>query len=295
MIKEKEEVKELLQVKYDELFHDLINENEMNTIEWIAMQILNCSYEDIHGKVEVRNIRKQRVLKNERNKFVDLIVNFKNETIILELNNNFKGNYTRNLMYAFNELLSYFGHDEGSYYKKIHRVVLINLNWFYKGNDFGLPEKQEFELPYPNYLKQGYILKVVNINLDRYNELCYNQVKENDKFYKLLTIDNESDLSKLTKDEKLLIDYSTKLKDLSSDNNYKEKVMDQRIEDNLARQEGYFEGIDEGILQGIEKGKKENQKEIVLNMYNNKISLEMISKCTSLTIDEINDIISLKN
>ena len=39
----------------------------MNTIEWIAMQILNCSYEDIHGKVEVRNIRKQRVLKNERN------------------------------------------------------------------------------------------------------------------------------------------------------------------------------------------------------------------------------------
>ena len=278
--------KELLQVKYDELFHDLINENEMNTLEWITMQILECKYEDIHGKVEVKNIRKPRISKNEKTKYVDLIVNLKDETIILELNNNFRGNYTRNLMYALNELLGYFGKDEGSYYKKIHRVILVNLNWFYEGNDFDLPEKQVFELPYPNYTKQGYILKIVNANLDKFNEFCYNQVKETDKFYKLLTINNERDLNSITKDEKLLINYSNKLKDLSGNDKYKEKVMDQRIEDNLAKQEGYFEGVDDGV--------KQNQCEIVLNMYNNKISIEMISKCTNLSQDEVLKIINLE-
>ena len=70
------EEKELLQVKYDLLFHDLFNENEMNTLEWIVMKILNCKHEDIHGKVLVKNIRKPRVLYNEKTNYVDLIVNF---------------------------------------------------------------------------------------------------------------------------------------------------------------------------------------------------------------------------
>ena len=80
---------ELLQVKNDVLFHDLINEHEMDTIEWIVMQILECNYEDIHGKVEVKNIRLTRINRKERSKYVDLIVSYKNEKIILELNNNF--------------------------------------------------------------------------------------------------------------------------------------------------------------------------------------------------------------
>ena len=46
-------VKDLLEVRYDRLFHDLFNENEMDTIEWSVMQILNANYEDIHGKVAV--------------------------------------------------------------------------------------------------------------------------------------------------------------------------------------------------------------------------------------------------
>ena len=120
----------------------------------------------------------------------------------------------------------------------------------------------------------------------KFNEFCYNQVKETDKFYKLLTIKNERDLNSITKDEKLLINYSNKLKDLSGNDKYKEKVMDQRIEDNLAKQEGYFEGVDDGV--------KQKQCEIVLNMYNNKISIEMISKCTNLSQDEVLKIINLE-
>ena len=44
---------EILEVRSDRLFHDLFNEHEMNTIEWIVMQILGKSYEEIHGRVIV--------------------------------------------------------------------------------------------------------------------------------------------------------------------------------------------------------------------------------------------------
>lgn len=62
------------QVKSDILFHDLFNENEMDTLEWLVMQVLECKYEDIHGKVKVKNIRLTRTNKKERSKYVDLIV-----------------------------------------------------------------------------------------------------------------------------------------------------------------------------------------------------------------------------
>lgn len=278
---------ELLQVKYDDLFHELFNENEMQTLEWSVMKILDCSYEDIHGRVEVKNIRKPKVNDKEKNKYVDLIVNYKNETIILELNHNFRGNYTRNIMYAFNELLSTFGRDDDTYYKKIARVILVNLNWFYEGNDFDLPSKQEFILPYPNYKQQGYILKVVNVNLDCFSKLCYNQVKKSDRLYKLLTIKQKEDLNELVKDEKMLNNYSKKLINLSSDNDYKERVMDRRIEENLAKHEAYFEGVDAGVEAGI----LENQKQVVLNMYNKKYDLKSISEITELSIQEVENII----
>ena len=46
------------------------------------MQIKD-NYEDIHGKVEVKNIRLTRINRKERSKYVDLIVSYKNEKIIL--------------------------------------------------------------------------------------------------------------------------------------------------------------------------------------------------------------------
>ena len=62
-----------------------------------------------------------------------------------------------------------------------------------------------------------------------------------------------------------------------------------------AHQEGLEEGIQKGKEEGIEEGIKEGtlntKKEIVLEMYNDKVSIELISKYTALTIDEIKAII----
>ena len=44
---------------------------------------------------------------------------------------------------------------------------------------------------------------------------------------------------------------------------------------------------EEGIEQGIEQGTINTKKEIVKNMLNQGIDLETISKCTNLSIEEI--------
>ena len=95
----------LLAIKIDRVFKDMFNESQMDTLEWTVMQILNAKYEDIHGNVKVENACLVNTYPEERNKTVDLLVNYNGDKILIELNNNYCGNYMRNLLYAFNIIL----------------------------------------------------------------------------------------------------------------------------------------------------------------------------------------------
>ena len=124
----------LLSVRSDILFNDLFNENEMDTIEWTVMQILECSYEDIHGKVKVCNTKLERQNIKEKRKYVDLLVFYKGEYILIELNNNFNGYYLRNLLYAFNIVLGHIKTSDNylDYRGLEPTIILVNLNWYHK-------------------------------------------------------------------------------------------------------------------------------------------------------------------
>ena len=103
---------DILQVKSDKLFHDLINENEMDTI---VMKILKCEYSH----------------------YVDLIIVYQEYEIILELNNNFLGNIIRNIVYGMTRIVGFYKEIKSKnkkeykdkYYKDKLKVILINLNW----------------------------------------------------------------------------------------------------------------------------------------------------------------------
>ena len=71
--------------------------------------------------------------------------------------------------------------------------------------------------------------------------------------------------------------------------------MDEIIEENVAKQTAYLLGEQSGLEKGIEKGLEkslEKQKEIIINMFNNNLSLEMIANCTNLTVSEVEEIIN---
>ena len=289
MIKEKDE---LLQVRSDILFHDLFNKEDMDTIEWLVMQLLECSYEDIHGKVSVGNIRLTRTFRKEKTKYLDLIVLYKNEKIIIELNNNFDGIYTRNILYAANVLINNYKirddkNLDDDYYKKVVRVLLVNLNWYRGKKGEKIVGKKIYEIPYSDLEESGYLLKIVNVNLDYFTNLCYDKVGKCDKLFKLLTIKSKEELKKLIKNEKLLKNYSSKIIDLSGNEKYSEALMDEIIEENVAKQTAYLLGEQ----SGIEKGIQENKREVVLNMFNNNLSTQMIAICTNLTEEEVEKII----
>ena len=298
---EKDKKGKILQVRSDILFHDLLNESDIEALEWAVSKILGCKHEDIKGKVSIHNIRLTRVNKKERNKYVDLIVEYNNEKIIIELNNNFEGIYTRNILYATNVLLNNYKINDDltindDYYKKVVRVLLVNLNWYPKKKGNKIPAKKIYEIPYSDLENSGYLLKIINVNLDSYENLCYDKVKELDKFYKLLTVDNKEDLDNIIKNEDLLKNYSNKLIDLSSNKDYVEGIMDEIIEENVAKQTAYLlgeqSGLERGLERGIEQGILQNQKEIVINMYNKKYELKDIAEITNLSIQEINEIVN---
>ena len=297
MLEQETNNNKLLLIKNDRVFKDMFNENQMDTLEWVVMKLLNANYEDIHGKVIVKNNELINTYQEERKKTVDLLVDYNGNDILIELNNNYNGNYMRNLLYAFNIISNHYNKGVSNYEIKRNKtkIILVNLNWHPKDYNYHKVDgKREVFLEYPDYNKD-YLIKIININLDFYYELCYHKIKESDKLWKLFTIEKEEELNSLVKEEKLLNGYQKKLLYLSDDEDYKKMIMNEDIERNaMFEQEfGYAieKGYEEGIEKGIEKGTINTKKELIINMYNKGLSLDIISECVKLSIAEVNNII----
>ena len=86
-------------------------------------------------------------------------------------------------------------------------------------------------------------------------------------------------------------------------------VWDERIEETLRRHDDYFNGKSEGITEGYDSGKsdgitlgikqgvqqgiEQKQTEMIINFYNNKVPIDVISKSSGLSIDKVKEIIKL--
>ncbi len=286
---------DILPVKLDRLFHDLLNEHEMDTLEWVVAQILNCSIDDIHNNVRVSNIRLVNKSRDDKQKYVDLIVYYDDMIIVIELNNSFNGNYLRNVLYTMNAINNAYI-EKDDYTTRNVQGILLNLNW--TRNARRTP-KEEIVYPYPTDDRKGkkpeYLLKIVNINLDYYARESYNGKCDRDVLYKLFTRMSKKELKKIVDNEEKLVNYYNKMDYLSHNKEYCKMIWDERIERNLRNQEAYYggkkDGIEEGIKKGIEEGINQNRTQMILNLYNNGVSLDLISKASELTIDEVKEII----
>ena len=120
--------------------------------------------------------------------------------------------------------------------------------------------------------------------------MCYTSLKEKEIVWKLFTINDKKELDELVKKEKKLKNYCNKLSRLSKDKEYCQMIWDERIEENLRKVEDYLNGKNDGERIGIEQTKTE----MIINFYENGASLELISKASNLSIDEIKKIIKNK-
>ena len=196
----------------------------------------------------------------------------------------------RNLLYAFNVILHHYhkGLTNSEIIKKRVKLILVNLNWYPEDYNYNkIEQKVVHMLPYPEDNSNDYIIKTISINLDRFKDVRYNKISKWDKLWKLLTIENDTELEDFTKQEKLLKQYRKQLNLFSKDEEYKMILMDETIEKNALFDQTYGVGYRKGVQEGIIN----NRIEMILNMHKNKIPIETISECANLSISEVQKII----
>ena len=291
----------ILPVKLDNMAHDLINGNDMDIVEWIVMTIFDLSYQDVHGNCSVQNIRLTRTNPTDKNKYVDFLFKYKDNYLILEFNNHFDGSIVRNIVFGMTKAVSYYQMDvdknstkdewnlndkvnkdkDFSYYEKVIRISVVNLNWYRSKKDIPTKKKDVHRLYAFDNPNKGIFFEVINIALDKYANVPYNKVKKCDKFYKLLTIQSMKLLNMFKRDEPLLEKYFNKLVRLSNEEINKEGLMNwsTAIDRKIERAVAYTEGIEQ------------KEREVVLAMNKENESLEKICKYSKLSIEKVKEII----
>ena len=168
------------------------------------------------------------------------------------------------------------------------KVILVNLNW-YKTKSDDIPAKEIETIKCPNPYIKDYMLKIMHINLDYYDNLRYDKLEKFDKLYKLLTVSDKEELE-CFKGIKELNSYSKKIENLSNSDSYMEAIMSDEMEKNLANEEAYYTGLYEGEDKGKLEGKIETQTLIVKNLLLNSIPDDIIIKSTNISKEELEKI-----
>ena len=304
--------KELLTIKSDIVFHYLFNNENMNAIEWLVMQILHCNYIDVHNKVTVENIRISPLAINNTQKYLDLLVHYKNDILLIELNNYFDGNYTRNVIYTMNSIVNSYIREMDKivgesnkkntniYKTKKVRGILVNLNWIYGDNKIEhTPKVWEMKLGYPimGEEENDFMLKIINVNLYKYRNLWYDEIKEDEKVWKLFTIHCFDELKYYQKD-KMLTRYFDNLVNISSNEEVRKMVWRKELDDYFWETTHYESaekrGLEDGMKKGLEQGLEQNKKAMIKNMFKNNLSINTIAKCAEISVDEVKSILNLQ-
>ena len=89
-----------------------------------------------------------------------------------------------------------------NYYNEKIKVIVVNLNW----EEEKIKNKKLVhisEIIHGMIWSKRMLLKVINIPLDKYANMPYNEIERKDRFYKLLTITDKNELDQIVKDEPL--------------------------------------------------------------------------------------------
>ena len=213
---------------------------------------------------------------------LDSILTNNDKSIILnvEMNREHK-NYVdiRNRRYVYRLA----GTSKDNKYSDEKVVIQLNFNCFLSSDDKNLCTNTYMLKDSDNDLTIE-DFKIHNIYIPKEEEMCYNENIK--KKLKLFLCNSYEEMRNITKDNKEMESIVDELERLNQDKYfgglYNAKEEQQMLE-NSAREEGFEQGIEQGVLSA--KG------QIAKTMIATGSDIEYVSKCTGLTIDEINNIL----
>ena len=304
---------EIIPLTFDIMFTEIFNNEEcLCVLEEFIAGYFNYSLDDVRGNLEILSRRLPRESRIDSRKEVDLLLNLNGKKINIEMSNSrSNGVVNRNIVYLCKMHGEQLKYGDNSY-SNINESVQIVFN-NYDCHD---------ELRKTYYLRDsdGNILskklRIDIINLEKGKEICYTEdVNENYlvSWCKILTeikgaklknisgrvLSDDSrnifikKVNKLSGDDEMVRLYTKLSRREMEFNTYKNEAREEGHA--LGRAEGYAEGHAEGraegraegIAEGRAKGRIEESKNIALNMLKEAVDINLISKCTGLSLEEI--------
>ena len=289
---------ELLKPKIDVVFHALFRRANNELLEAMLSTILESDVKIVNNLDRHLNI----ISANEKLGVMDLRVQFEDGTycnVEIQLKP-YKYENDRFLYYLANTDSRQL--ERGNTYEKIHKTISIiivdyeteilkglenlNVRWQMRDNATGsriLTDRFELVIMELPKAKRIYM----NKNQDKVSQ--WMMFLDNPNSEEIVKIMNENNDIKKAHEE---------LKQVSGDYELRRiaELKEKYIRDEAAaleyaiekgQKEGVEKGIQQGIQQGIEQGKNEAKKEVAKNMLKLGIELDIISKTTGLTKEEI--------
>jgi len=241
---------------YLELFSDIIG---IDLTNYILVD------NELNSGNSIKDLRLDLLLENG-----DILVN-------IEINNQI-GKYTsiKNLTYAFR--LAGSRYEKGNnYYAK--QVIQINLNREKFTNGTGV---LLYELRNKNYdlVKKG--VKIYDVYLENYKDICYNGDNKNEMLLSMLTAKDNNSLKRIVNSNKEGIVIMDELDRLRKDDKFNAYYDAEKVNE-MTRETAYLEGID--------KGEREKQIEIARKLKALSMKNSDISNVTGLSLEELDKIV----
>ena len=232
-------------------------------------------------------------------------VMFSDNTILLNIEINYFNGPTKKVQMNSYVYQLYLGqitsYKEYSNVKKVIQIIIEDTD-FFKLNDFvysiafmerkhGITDDEKIER--------------YRINLDYLGKMKYTDIKKSELAYLLYIFVcgwNKLDqvYNGLYKDDEFMKKVINESKEIARDLGIKlyfplteEEIRkaDEEYFINEGIKKGIEQGIEQGIKQGINEGAAESKREIIINMYNDHMNINLISKYTNLQVEEVKKII----
>ncbi len=237
--------------------------------------------------------------KNDKKSRSDIIIEIDKTCINLEMNKSYyEGLFAKNDAYI--EKISASLYNENEDYIESKNIIQINFDNFSYFNQNKEIYKFVFKEETSDIILPENPIKY-HVDLDYLYKKCYNKPIVNlskfERYCLLLRAETKEFADKISGDDQVMKKVTSKLLALNEDEKMiglydaekeAEKIMRTRIKG--AEIKAREAGIKQGISQGISKGIGQEKKDIAKKMLEENLEIELISKITNLTIDEIKNL-----
>ena len=275
---------------YDKAFKSILTSKEVRSyLIDIISDVIKIDKEEIRKNIVFKQNEHNLLGINEKRKTSDLIVEISYGVINLEMNKDWYDElFDRN-----HEYISKIRENilkEEKRYNKLKKVIQINFDNFniYKTEEIILKfEMMNEEKIREKVNKESYHVILPNARKKYYNEGIRNALVER---LVIMTMEKEKELEELIEKNMELKPVGEKIIEISRDEEL-QGIYDRQEHERMVRnsimatklEDSYHKGVNKGIKEGIKEEKKENAKK----MKEENIPIDIISRITSLSKEQI--------